>query len=33
VVLDFGTDKTSTAGDFTIVMPTADATNAVIRIS
>jgi hypothetical protein len=32
VVLDFGTDKTSTAGDFTIVMPTADATNAIIRI-
>ena len=25
VVLDFGADKTSTAGDFTIVSPTADA--------
>jgi hypothetical protein len=33
VVLDFGTDKTSTAGDFEIVMPTADASNALIRIA
>jgi hypothetical protein len=33
VVLDFGGDKTSTAGDFTIVFPTADATNAIIRIA
>ena len=33
VILDFGSDKTSTAGDFTIVFPTADATNAVIRIA
>ena len=33
VVLDFGSDKTSTAGDFTIVFPTADASNAIIRIS
>lgn len=32
-VLDFGSDKTSTAGDFTIVFPTADSTNAIIRIS
>lgn len=32
-VLDFGADKTSTAGDFTIVFPTADATNAIIRIA
>lgn len=32
-VLDFGTDKTSTAGTFTIVFPTADATNAIIRIA
>jgi hypothetical protein len=31
-VLAFGGDKTSTAGDFTIVMPTADATNAIIRL-
>jgi hypothetical protein len=33
VVLDFGGDKTSTAGDFTIVFPTADASNAIIRIA
>jgi hypothetical protein len=33
VVLDFGTDKTSTAGDFQVVFPTADASNAIIRIS
>src|SRR6056300_1366588 len=33
VVLDFGSDKTSTAGDFTIVFPTADATDAIIRIA
>jgi len=33
VVLDFGTDKTSTAGDFTIVFPAADASNALIRIA
>tara|TARA_B100000700_G_C14610335_1_gene653278 strand:+ start:195 stop:629 length:435 start_codon:yes stop_codon:yes gene_type:complete len=33
VVLDFGGDKTSTAGDFKIVMPTADASNALIRIA
>ena len=33
VVLDFGTDKTSTAGDFTVVFPTADASNAIIRIA
>jgi hypothetical protein len=32
-VLDFGADKTSTAGDFTIVFPTADSTNAIIRIA
>lgn len=32
-VLDFGSDKTSTAGNFTIQMPAADATNAIIRIS
>jgi len=32
-VLDFGADKTSTAGDFTIVFPAADATNAIIRIA
>ena len=33
VVLDFGTDKGSTSGDFQIVFPTADATNALIRIA
>lgn len=33
VILDFGGDKTSTAGDFKIVMPTADASNALIRIA
>ena len=32
-VLDFGSDKTATAGDFTIVFPTADASNAIIRIA
>lgn len=32
-VLDFGADKTSTAGDFTINFPTADATSAIIRIA
>lgn len=33
VVLDFGSDKTSTAGDFTIIFPTADASNAIIRVA
>ena len=33
VVLDFGGAKTSTAGDFQIVFPTADASNAIIRIA
>ena len=32
-VLDFGGDKTSTTGTFTIQFPTADATNAIIRIA
>jgi hypothetical protein len=32
-VLAFGGDKTSTNGDFTIVFPTADASNAIIRIA
>jgi len=32
-VLDFGGDKTSTAGNFTIQFPTADATNAILRIA
>lgn len=33
LVLDFGADKTSTSGTFTIQFPTADASNAVLRIS
>lgn len=33
VVLDFGSDKTSTAGDFQIVFPTANSTSAIIRIA
>ena len=32
-VLNFGADKTATAGDFTVVFPTADASNAIIRIA
>ena len=32
-VLSFGGDKTSTAGDFTIIFPAADASNAIIRIA
>jgi hypothetical protein len=32
-VLDFGGDKTSTAGNFTIQFPTADASNAIVRIA
>ena len=32
-VFDFGGDKTSTAGSFTIQFPTADASNAIIRIA
>ena len=31
--LDFGSDKTSTAGNFTIVWPAGDSTNAIIRIA
>ncbi len=31
--LAFGGDKTSTAGDFTIQFPVADASNAIIRIA
>jgi|TARA_R110002012_G_scaffold313572_1_gene525274 hypothetical protein len=33
LILDFGGDKTSTAGDFTIQFPTADSSNAIIRIA
>ena len=32
-VLDFGSDKTSTNGDFTIIFPAADSSNAIIRIA
>lgn len=32
-VLSFGGDKSSTNGDFTIVFPTADASNAIIRLA
>lgn len=31
--LDFGGDKTSTAGDFTIVFPSPTATGAIIRLA
>lgn len=30
---DFGSDKAATAGDFTLVMPTADASNAILRLA
>ena len=33
VVLDFGADKTSTAGTFTIVFPAATSVTAIIRIA
>ena len=32
-ILAFGSDKTSTAGDFVISFPAADASNAIIRIA
>ena len=32
-VLSFGGDKTSTNGDFVVQFPTADASNAIIRIA
>ena len=32
-VLDFGSNKTSTSGTFTIQFPAADASNAIIRIA
>ena len=32
-VLDFGSDKAASSGNFTVVMPTADASNAIIRIA
>lgn len=33
LVLDFGSDKTSTSGTFTIQFPTPDASNAILRIA
>jgi hypothetical protein len=33
LVLDFGADKSSSSGDFTIQFPAADASNAIIRIA
>lgn len=33
VILDFGSDKTASAGDFTVIFPTPDASNAIIRIA
>jgi hypothetical protein len=33
IVLDFSSDKSSSAGDFTIAFPTADASDAIIRIA
>ncbi|MBT9165465.1 MAG: hypothetical protein DDT25_00110 [Chloroflexi bacterium] len=32
-VLDFGSDRASTDGTFTIIFPTADSTSAIIRIA
>lgn len=32
-VLDFGADRTATDGTFTVQFPTADASNAIIRIA
>ena len=33
LVLEFGGDKTSTSGDFTVLFPTADASNAILRLA
>ena len=33
IVLNFGSDKVSSAGDFTITFPAADASNAIIRVA
>lgn len=33
LVLDFGSDKTASAGTFTVVFPTPDSSNAIIRIA
>lgn len=33
MVLDFGSDKSSSGGDFTVTFPTADASNAILRLN
>lgn len=33
IVLDFGSDKTSSASTFTVIFPSADSSNAIIRAS
>ncbi len=33
LILDFGSDKSSSSSDFTVVFPTADSTSAIIRIA
>ena len=33
VILDFGSDKVSSSGDFVVVFPTANSTSAIIRIA
>lgn len=33
VVLDFGADKISTGGNFTVQFPTPDSTNAIVRLN
>jgi hypothetical protein len=33
LILNFGADKSSSAGDFTITFPTADASDAIIRVA
>lgn len=33
MILDFGADKSSTAGDFAVIFPAPDASNAILRIS
>ena len=32
IVLDFGSDKTSSVSDFVVTFPSADATNAILRL-
>ncbi len=32
-VLDFGADRTSSGGDFTVIMPTASAAAAIVRVA